>query len=171
MTKKSAIVSMALVLAVSFGCQKTEQAAGDVQVPQQVTTTEIPGTSSPNDLNPVAAQAYIDDVTIGHVLGSDGTIPLDQTGDEFAPGKPIHIAMKVKDAPAGSAVRVIWYAPGDTKIAEENKDVPAGAMTLAFSVTDTKTWQKGDYHAVVWIGDEKVSTQQFQIVDAANAGK
>ena len=29
----------------------------------------------------------------------------------------------------------------------------------------------GTNRAEVWIGDEKVNTQQFQIVDAAGAGK
>ena len=48
---------------------------------------------------------------------------------------------------------------------------PGWADVLAFHSADTGSWAKGDYRAEVWIGDEKVNQQQFQIVDAANAGK
>jgi hypothetical protein len=165
----TAVFSMLLVAAV--GCKKTEQeTGGTAEVPTVATTQEQPGTASPNDLNPVAAQSYIDDVTIGHEVGADGTIPAGKTGDDFAPGEAVNIAMKVKDAPAGAAVKVVWYGPGETKINEENKNVPTGATTLAFSA-DSKGWAKGDYRAEVWIGDEKVNPQQFQIVPPAGAGK
>jgi len=173
MNKKTIVtLGLAVLLAASFGCKKTEQAVGgDVQVPQAAATEEIPGTASPDDLNPVAAQAYIDNVTLGSELGPDGTIVAERAGDDFGPGQPIHIAMSVKDAPDGAAVKVVWYGPNETKINEEQKDVPAGATTLAFSAPDTSSWAQGDYRAEVWIGDEKVSTQPFQIVAIADAGQ
>lgn len=170
--KRSLVLALAVVLALSFiACKKTEQELGSpAEVPQTATTAEQPGTTATTDLNPVAAQSYIDDVTIGHEVGADGTIPTGRTGDDFAPGAPIHVAMKVKDAPATASVKVVWYGPGETKINEESKPVPPGATTLSFSANSTG-WAKGDYRAEVWIGDEKVNTQQFQIVDAAGAGK
>src|SRR5436309_8371358 len=67
----------------------------------QTTEHEIAGTSNANDLNPVKAQTMIDDVTIGHKV-VDGTIPQADQGDDFAPGQPIYITMKVADTPATS---------------------------------------------------------------------
>jgi hypothetical protein len=157
------------LLAVS--CKKTEEAAtGTEPTATAVTTSEIAGTTSPNDLNPVQAQSFVDDVTIGHEVAADGTIPAGKTGDDFAPGEAVHIVMKVKDAPAASAVKVVFNNSSNTSVGEETNDVPAGALFLAFS-KDTKDWPKGDYTADVWIGDEKVNTQHFQVVDAAGAGK
>ena len=49
------------------------------------------------------------------------------------------------------------------------KQVETGSQYLTFETADTGAWQKGDYRAEVWIGDEKVNTQQFQIVDADDA--
>jgi hypothetical protein len=171
MKKKLLVVAFSVLLVASYGCKKTEQEmGGTAEVPPVATTQEQAGTTSPTDLNPVAAQSYIDDVTIGHEVGADGTIPTGKTGDDFAPGQPIHVVVKVKDAPAASGVKVVWYGPGETKISEDDKQVAAGAKTLDFTA-DTKGWAKGDYRAEVWIGDEKVNTQQFQIVDAAGAGK
>jgi len=134
-----------------------------------VATTEMPGTASPTDLAPTTAQSYIDDVTIGSELGADGAMVVGKTGDDFAPGQAIHLAMEVGDAPPASQVKIVWYGPNETKIAEESKPVTAGVKYLNFSATDTAAWAKGDYRAEIWIGDEKVNTQQFQIVDATKA--
>lgn len=165
------VLLLSLSVALFLGACKQEGAEPEGGAPPTATTAEMAGTSSPTDVNPMAAATWIDDVTIGHEVGADGTIPTGKTGDDFAPGQPIHIAMKVADAPAGSAVKVAWFGPNETKIGEEQKNVPTGAQTLTFSATDTKSWAKGDYRAEVWVGDEKVNTQQFQIVDAAGAGK
>lgn len=168
---KTAVVTMALALVVLTGCKKSDEVAtGSAETATTATTAEIPGTQSPNDLNPVRAQAYIDDVTIGHEVGADGTIPAGKTGDNFAPGETIHIAMKVKDAPANTAVKVVFFGPGEKNVGEETKNTTAG-QTFATFEKATKGWPKGDYRAEVWTGDEKVNTQHFQIVDAKNAGK
>ena len=163
--------ALALALVFAFGCKKTDEAAtGTAESATAATTSEIAGTQSPNDLNPIRAQAYIDDVTIGHEVAADGTIPAGKTGDDFAPGQAVNITMQVKDAPAGTAVKVVFYGPGEKNVGEETKNVAGGEKFLAFK-KDTAGWPKGDYRAEVWAGDEKVNTQQFQIVDAAGAGK
>jgi hypothetical protein len=137
----------------------------------QATEKEQAGTQQPNDLSPVSAQTYVDDVTLGHKVGSDGMIAAADQGDDFAPGDPIFLTMKVGDAPAGSEVKVVWYGPGEMKVKEESKAVNQGDKFLTFQAANTGSWQKGDYRAEVWIGDEKVNQQQLQIVDHSEAGK
>ena len=167
MKKTSVFAAIAVVGVLAVGCGRDETA----EPPAATTTVEQPGTASPADVAPVTAQTWIDDVTIGHELGADGSMVAGQGGDDFAPGQPVHVTMEVGDAPPNSAVKVVWYGPNETKIGEENKPVVAGQKYLSFSTADTASWAKGDYRAEVWIGDEKVNTQQFQIVDAAGAGK
>jgi hypothetical protein len=113
----------------------------------------------------------IDDVTIGHKTNADGTIAHADQGDDFAPGDPIYIAMKMSDAPAGSKVRVAWYGPGDKQVDDQEKTVAAGQTQLSFQQTNTSAWPQGDYRAEVWIGDEKVNQQHFSIVNKNQAGK
>jgi hypothetical protein len=79
--------------------------------------------------------------------------------------------MSVNDAPVGSSVKVIWFGPNDTKVGEESKAVASGEQHMDFTAQDTKAWNKGDYRAEIWAGDEKVNSEQFQIVDADKAGK
>ena len=165
---KKSVLMLALVSSISiFGVACREEAT---EARPEATTAEQPGVGSTADVSPINAQTWIDDVTIGHSLGADGAVVVGQGGDDFASGQPVHIAMTVNDAPAGSAVKVVWYGPNETKINEENKPIAAGQQKLNFTA-DSKGWAKGDYRAEVWVGDEKVNTQQFQIVDAAGAGK
>jgi hypothetical protein len=147
------------------GCAREEPA----EAPPTATTTEQPGMDAPSDVSPVNAQTWIDDVTIGSELGGDGTIPAGKTGDDFAPGQPVHLSMEVGDAPENAAVKVVWYGPDETKVGEETKQVVPGQKYLPFTASDTSSWAKGDYRAEVWVGDEKVNQQQFQIVDADKA--
>lgn len=173
--KQKALVSLALgaLLIASFGCKKAEETteAGATQPPQSATTAEMAGTTNPTDLSAITAHTYIDDVKMGHGLGADGSIAEDKSGDSFSPGQTIHLTMTVKDAPATAAVKVAWYGPNETKINEETKSIAVGATTLAFEAADTSKWALGDYRAEVWIGDEKVSTKDFKIVDLTNTGK
>lgn len=166
-------VLLALALPLGLACAHKESAEMDDKddTATQVSETEKAGMDQPGDLNPVEAQTMIDDVTIGHSVAADGTIPADQQGDDFAPGDPIFVAMKVGDTPANSAVKIDWYGPNETKVGEETKQVTAGETYMSFKAADTANWPKGDYRAEVWIGDEKVNTQQFQIVDKSEAGK
>lgn len=166
-------ILLLLVLPLALACQPKEQAEADDpdDTATQVSEQEKAGVDQPGDLNPVEAQTMIDDVTIGHMLAADGSIAVDQQGDDFAPGDPVVVAMEVGDTPAGSAVKVVWFGPGEKQVGEETKTVTAGEHYMNFQAQDTATWPKGDYRAEVWIGDEKVNTQQFQIVDKSEAGK
>jgi hypothetical protein len=173
MKTKIPAILLATLLPMAIACAPKESAEVDDKddTAAQVSEQEKAGVDQPGDLNPVEAQTMIDDVTLGHAVGADGTIAQDQQGDDFAPGQPIHLAMEVGDTPAGSAVRVDWYGPGEQKVGEETKTVTAGQKYLDFQAKDTASWQKGDYRAEVWIGDEKVNTQQFQIVDQTESGR
>ena len=166
MRKPSVVAALLLLAIFTIACGRDETA----EPPATATTAEQPGTTSPSDIAPTTAQSWIDDVTIGSELAPDGSMVTGKTGDDFAPGQPIHLTMEVGDAPPNSSVKVVWYGPNETKIGEENKPVVAGQKYLNFTATDTASWAKGDYRAEVWIGDEKVNQQQFQIVDADKAG-
>lgn len=171
--KKMLVLLLLLMLPLAIACGPKEKAESDDpdDTATSVSEQEKSGVNQPGDLNPVEAQTMIDDVTIGHSTAADGSIAADQQGDDFAPGEEIHVSMEVGDTPAGSAVKVVWFGPGETRMDEETKTVNAGDHYLAFQSKDSTSWAKGDYRAEVWIGDEKVNTQQFQIVDKSEAGR
>lgn len=135
----------------------------------ETTTDEVAGVGDANDVSPLNAQTWIDDVTIGSELSDDGSVMTGDTGDDFAKGQPIYLAMEVGDAPANQSVMVVWYGPGESKIGEETKQVSAGQKYLNFQASDTSSWELGDYRAEIWVGDEKVNQQMFQIVEPGDA--
>jgi len=171
--KNLTVAALCLVIPMALvGCKSKETA--EVEPGEATTATsesEVAGVSSSSDLSPATAQARIDDVTIGHALSADGTIAADKQGDDFAPGEAVNVSLEVGDTPAGSAVKVVWFAADESRLGEETKTVAAGDKYLTFTSGDTSTWAVGDYRAEVWLADEKVNTQQFQIVAPANAGK
>ena len=169
-TKKMLALLLLLMLPLAIACGPNETAeTDDSDMSDTATTTSE--TEQPGDLNPVEAQMAVDDVTLGKGMNPDNTIPQDQQGDDFAPGDMVHLSMEVGDTPAGSLVKVVWFGPNETRIDDETKTVNAGDKYVAFHSPDTASWEKGDYRAEVWIGDEKVNQQQFQIVDKDEAGR
>ena len=163
--------TLALLLPLAAGCKGHDRA--DLDEPEDVATTatteEIEGAGEAGDLSPMEAQMAIDDVTLGSKAQPDGTIAEADQEDDFTPGEPIVVSMEVGDVQPGSAVKVLWYGPDETKIGEESKTVSSGQSYLDFTASDTSSWKKGDYRVEVWIGDEKVNQQQFQIVDEEDA--
>lgn len=159
---KKLLVLAALPFALMFGACQEE--------PVEATPSELPGTSLPGDVSPISAQTWLDEFSLGHATNPDSSITAGRTGDDFAPGAPIHLSMETTDAPPNTTVRVLWYGPAETILGEEQKSVLPGGRYLSFQAPDTSSWAKGDYRVEVWVGDEKVNTQQFQIVDAAQAG-
>src|SRR5688572_8199335 len=134
-----------------------------------VVEKEAAGTDHPSDLNPVEAETMIDDVTIGKMTSGDNTIMPDRQGDDFAPGETVFISVNVSDAAAGSVVKILYFGPGEAKVAEKEAPIHEGAKYVALEA-DTTGWAPGDYRAEVWLGDEKVNTQHFNITSAAEAG-
>ena len=162
---------LAAIFPVALACATPEQAEpGDSDdTAAQTSEKEVAGVEGSGDLNPVEAQTMIDDVTIGKMAGADGMIAMENQTDDFAPGQAVVLSMNASDSTAGSQVKVAVYGPGEAKVGEQEKTIAAGTKYLTFDI-ETTGWGKGDYRAEVWIGDEKVNTQQFQIVDSENAG-
>ena len=142
--------------------------AGDDKGP---TIPEKPGVSQPGDISPPVAQAMVDDVNIGVAIGSNGRVPADSGPDDFLPGEDLYLTMDVSDAPAGTAIKVVWIGPGDKPIDTQVQKVAAGVSTLKFVREDTRSWKPGDYRAEVWVGDEKVDDEVFDIVATRSARK
>jgi hypothetical protein len=86
MKKSLLVMILALTTTVFIAC-------GPSEPPAETTTVEQPGMGSPSDVSPWVAQSWIDDVTIGSELAADGSMTTGRTGDDFAPGQPIHLAM------------------------------------------------------------------------------
>ncbi|HEV7518797.1 MAG TPA: hypothetical protein VGR07_21065 [Thermoanaerobaculia bacterium] len=127
-----------------------------------------PYSASAAHLDPVKARNMVSDVTLGKKVSADGNILSADQANKFAPGEPIYIEMKVGGAPAGTAVKVDWYDAADKKVAEDQKTVGKKVKYVDFQAKDAASWPQGDYRAEVWVGDQKVATQQFTIAERSS---
>ena len=132
---------------------------------------EKTGVSKPGDVSPLVAQAMVDDVTLGTAVTVDGHIPARSRTDVFVPGEVIFLTMDVSDAPPGTAVKVVWYGPHEQRIGEQRQTVASGMSMLKFVKDGTRTWKTGDYRAEIWVGDEKVNDERFNIESARIASR
>lgn len=62
---------------------------------------------------------------------------------------------------------------GDNKapVIAEKPGISNGQSTLKFVKQHTQGWQPGDYRAEVWVGEEKVNDERFDIVSTRSARK
>src|SRR5687767_8258982 len=81
------VVVVALVASQVSACARENAQQG----PPSVERSEQPGVGDPSDISPVTAEAWVDDVTVGKVVASNGSIAPDQVSDSFAAGEPIHV--------------------------------------------------------------------------------
>jgi hypothetical protein len=132
---------------------------------------EKPGISMAGDVSPPVAQAMVDDVNLGTAVAADGQIPAKSRTDDFVPGEDIYLTMDVSDAAPGTTVKVVWFGPDEQRIGEQRAKVSSGDSTLKFVKDGTTAWKPGDYRAEVWVGDEKVNDERFNIVSARSASK
>jgi hypothetical protein len=110
------------------------------------------------ETNAVTAETWIDEVTMSATPGATA----DQ--DEFKVGETIHVSMKVEDAPAGTNVTTYWYGPSNRQLAYETKAIEPNQQQIEFTQDNTAAWQAGSYRAEVWIGNQKVEEESFNIV-------
>lgn len=111
---------------------------------------------------PMRTLPWLADFKLGIAPGKQGVLA-DLT-DEFSPGEPICLSMKVNHAPRGTIVTTYWYGPGNSTLGYETRAVSADGKRLRFVQDNTVDWQQGAYRAEVWIGNTKLKERHFEIV-------
>ncbi len=155
--KKLMLVGMLALVPAMIGCGG-----------EKATTTEGEQTAETAPVNIFEVQTkWVSDFALGSAAGADGKVA--EPKSEFAPGEPIVYSASVKDAPPASALEVRWVGPNDAKLGGEMQGVGAGQTTVSFRAPDTASWAPGSYEAQLWVVDEKVNAQKFQIVAAEPA--
>jgi len=154
----AALLAAGLGLAVAGCGQSPEPGATD-----QTFRSEIPGTHASNDLNPVTAQRWIDQVRLGRGVDHQGQVPDAMRTDTFTHDDEINVSVKVSDAPVGTHVALEIHNGDSGEIVwtdERSVDTDHSHLTFRFSADDLES---GSYEARVIVGDERVARSLFAI--------
>lgn len=138
-------LSTAAVLLALGGCGREAEPVADAEMAET---------------NPATAQMWVDDFALASANAPAGAA----MKTTFAPGEPLQVTMSVDDAPQGASVTTYWFGPNDQPLGYETKSVTAGQDQLSFTHDNTHDWRHGEYRAEIWVGDEKVNEQEFQII-------
>jgi len=104
----------------------------------------------------------LDQVRLGFGLGLDGSVSPGCTSSKFALRDPIHLSMKVNDAPTGSVVRISVRNTETQSVAwSENRPVSQGDSHVTFEIG--RKLAEGRYRADSTLGGEAASPREFMV--------
>lgn len=106
----------------------------------------------------IGTEPWVDDV---QVSGAEGTGAM---AAGLTPGTDLQLSMSVEKAPQGTVITTYWYGPENRQLAHESQTVEPKQRQMNFTQENTQDWAAGTYRAEVWVGNEKVQEQTFQIV-------
>lgn len=163
-----AIPAMVIVLVGgTVGCapageQETDQeqaadgAGGGAEVSPDVTT----GSGSPDE--------WVQGVTVGSRVDTQGAIPPEAEGNSFRVGQPVYVAVELAEAAPPASVHVVFYDASGQAVAEDAKKVPARGGHLYFDSGDTSDWATGAARVSISIDGEEVAQESFTLGAAAS---
>jgi len=114
---------------------------------------------------PNPSKGNVDELRFGTNVDADGVVPQASHTDKFNPNTPIHVTMKVQEAPEGTELLInILDRETEEVMWSEKKVVPGGHAVMHFIVSGL---QSGKYRAKVKLADDWVAEHEFQIEQTA----
>jgi hypothetical protein len=105
----------------------------------------------------IGTEPWVNDVRVS------SSAPAGSTAQALTPGTELELTMSVEKAPQGTVVTAYWYGPEDRQLAYESQTVEPKQRQMNFTQENTHDWPAGTYRAEVWVDNNKVQEQNFQI--------
>ncbi len=115
-------------------------------------------------------RTYVRNVHIGAEAAGDTMTQDGMTQDTttqgvstFDPGDAVTVSIELADAPPETPITVQWIGPQDQHLGYEIQTVSPDQERLSFTHDNTHDWEAGTYRAEIWVNDQKVSEQRFEL--------
>jgi len=165
-TRLSQALLVAVVGAAALaGCRKDEQTHANTTGTPAATPATTPAATTPAT-SPAppptgSATAGTATVTLGNAIGANNTIATPRTS--FSTGDTIHASVAT-DASMPVRLTAKWTHLGSNQtVAEETKDVGAGAHTTDFHISKPDGWPPGRYRVEISEDGRLVNTSEFDV--------
>lgn len=106
----------------------------------------------------------IGEFQLGTSLGPHGGIAQGADKTVFSTDQTIHVAMRLRDAPTGTLVKVVWKSPGGEAIGEETKRLKPGQEHMSFSADGESLPPGTGYHVQISANGEPVTVLRFDLI-------
>ena len=100
-------------------------------------------------------------VTLGNAIDANNTIASPLTS--FAAGDTIHASVATDGTAASRLVAKWTHLESNQTVAEETKDVAAGAQTTDFHISNPDGWPAGRYRVEVSQDGSVINTSEFDV--------
>lgn len=110
-----------------------------------------------------ASKPSIGEFQLGAGLGSHGGIAQGTEKTTFSSDETINVAMRVRSAPAGTQVKVVWKSPAGEALGEETKRLLPGQDYMYFSADGANLPPGAGYHAEISANGALVTTLRFDL--------
>lgn len=150
-------VALAAGIALA-GCNRNNDAdtTADTGTPPATDT----GAQSPGMGEPAPAGVTVTTVDLGNAVGGDNRVTAPAT--TFASGDTIHASVET-DGPARRLDARWTHLDSDQVVAEEQKDVAAGAQVTDFHISKPDGWPPGRYRLEVSQDGNPVGSSEFEV--------
>jgi len=156
-TRLSQALLVAVVGAAALvGCRKDEPAPA---VPPTTPAETAPTAPSPAPMATPAATSGT--VTLGNAIGANNEIATPLTS--FSSGDTIHASVATNGTAASRLVAKWTHLDSNQTVAEETKDVAAGAQTTDFHISNPDGWPTGRYRVEVSQDGNVINTSEFDV--------
>jgi hypothetical protein len=109
-------------------------------------------------------ESVVTETIVGRELTSDGAVDPAARSEQFQRGEEVHLALKIEPSSAApNEIRVTWYGPNDSLIAQDAQPLPRTNRFISFSSGKTTNWDPGPYRAEVWLGTHKLAEERFAL--------
>lgn len=154
------LLAAALGALVLTGCGRDEPAPATPPATPPADTTPPAATPAPAPTTPAPATTSAT-VTLGNAIDANNRIATEQT--TFSTGDTIHASVAT-DAAAASQLQARWtHLDSNQTVAEETKDIAAGAQTTDFHISKPDGWPTGRYRVEISQDGNVLDTREFEV--------
>lgn len=108
----------------------------------------------------------IGDLETGTSLGPHGGIAQGAEKSVFTASETIHVSMRLRNAPKGTTVKVVWKSPAGEALGEETKSLRPGQDYMHFSADGANLPPGAGYHAEISANGQPITVLKFDLASS-----
>ena len=151
-SRRSLVLALGLVAAVTAGCKKSAPA------PQE----EASGPASPPAAAPAAAEFKVANIDVGKSIGADKRVT--SSASSFRPKDTIYVSVATEGAAPSKTITAKWTYEDGQVVKEDTESIaPTGPAVTEFHIAKSSGWPTGKYKVDIAVDGASAGSKEFEI--------
>jgi hypothetical protein len=114
-------------------------------------------------LSAMPEKGNVDELRFGAMVDAEGVVPANSHATKLLASAPIHVTMKVQEAPKGAKLMLnVLDRETEELVLSQSKDLPGGHANMHFILSPGQL-KPGKYRAKIKLVDDWVAEHEFQV--------